>query len=120
MKGLLLAGCALLMLTGYSRADELPASILGNWSLPSNPNEEAFTRYTEDDNGGDLIIEKDKMFGVDTDCVILGVKKLAETRYTVQTRCEMSEGSTDRSPTISTDEFELLKSGKLLISPTGS
>jgi hypothetical protein len=104
------------MMCVSAHADELPDAMLGYWGLAADDETEGLVR--EDYDGADITIEKDTYSGEDYSCVILHVEKLAANLYTVQSSCTMVES--EDPPEFHTKEFELLKSGRLLITPVGS
>jgi hypothetical protein len=136
MKKILLAGVMLLALGSAASADVMPDALQGHWTFvpvgkfpngtvkidPDNiymrSSDPDFTPYSGYDIG------KDKYSIMDFDCIVLKVEKLADTLYTVQADCKLG-GDNGGDPSLdneytATNEFELLKSGKLLVNPVGS
>jgi hypothetical protein len=83
VRKLLLAGAMLVFAAPAYAADTLPDAMIGGWGFEPNGGE-GMVRAPD---GGDFFIEKDKYSGVDNDCTILKVEKLAENLYTVQASC---------------------------------
>jgi len=69
-------------------------------------------------------ITKDKYSIMDFDCNVLKVEKQADTLYTVQAHCVLAGGPIENPAPdedyIDTSEFELLKNGRLQVTPVGS
>jgi len=113
-KLLLLTGMMLAVAAPAHAADSLPDAMMGSWSLGD---EEGIMERVGPDSG-DFYVAKDKCTGVDDECTILHVEKLAENLYTVQASCAYPDGG--GPATIDTSEFELLGKDKLRVSPVGS
>lgn len=111
-KKLLLTGM-LLALSAPAFAVEMPEAMRGDWA-PKTGDDEALYRVEQ----GDFVIDKDKYYGVDTECTVLNVEKQAENLYTVQAKCVVIDQ--DPQPYTETNEFELLNKDKLLVTPAGS
>jgi hypothetical protein len=111
-------------------ADVLPDSLLGHWK--ENPiddehiEQNVFLHTDESVGHGSYYgydIWKDKYEIYDYTCKILHVEKQMDTVYTVQSYCTLiaDENSELKDEAYTdTSEFELLKNGKLLITPVGS
>jgi hypothetical protein len=124
----LLAGVTVLSLVGSARADVMPDELIGHWK--ENPiddehiEQNVFLHTTQSNfnsyDGYD--IWKDKYEIYDYTCKVLHVEKQMTTVYTVQSFCKLIGNPDDQLDDSYTDmsEFELLKNGKVLVTPVGS
>ena len=88
---------------------------MGSWGMDGKGGD-GLVRYPD---GADFYVGKGEYNGVDSECKILKVEKLAKNKYTVQASCHY-EGLADNDPhTIETNQFEL-RGKRLLVTPVGS
>jgi hypothetical protein len=116
MNKIVLTGVVILLAAPAYAAEVLPDAMMGDWGMDGEGGE-GLARSAE---GGDFHLERDTVSGVDSECKILKVEKLADNKYTVQTNCHYPDNPANNDPyTIETDEFEL-KGNRLFITPVGS
>jgi hypothetical protein len=134
MRKILITGVALLALVGSAHAnDSMPDALVGHWE--ENPTgevvdgferiEQNVFRYTKNPGFTSYMgydIEKDKYEIYDYACKVLHVEKQMDTVYTVQSYCKLIGNPDDQLDDSYTDtsEFELLKNGRILVTPVGS
>lgn len=131
MRKILIAGVTVLAFVGSAHAqDVMPDSLLGHWK--ENPIDEIHIEqnvflYTGERVGNRSYdgydIWKDKYEIYDFTCKVLHVEKQMDTVYTVQSYCKLigdESGTLENEAYTDTSEFELLKNGKVLVTPVGS